>query len=83
MNYKLLGLIGLAIICFINNLLVNFDGLQKIVETTEVTTVMVDKGIEEKPINYIKMIYRYLVFYVYFYDAYDELTIFELITVGG
>lgn len=83
MSYKLLILIILAVICFINNLFVNFDVLQVIVEDTEVTTAIVDKGIEEKPSNYIKMLYRYFVYYLYFYDAYNQLTIFELITLGG
>ncbi len=83
MNYKLLIMIFLAVTCFINNLFVNFDVLQEMVEETEVATMLIDKGIEATPTKYPKMIFRYLIYYLYFYDFSCPLTIFELITIGG
>ncbi len=83
MNYKILIMVFLAIICFINNLMINFDVLQEITENVEVTALLIDKAADVKPLNYFKMLYRYLVYYVYFYDPCSQLTVFELITLGG
>lgn len=83
MNYKIFFLMSLAAICFINNLLINFDTLQEISEKGTITVVLIDKATDEKPINYFKNIYRYLVYYIFFYDPYEELSIFQLITIGG
>lgn len=83
MNYKILIILFLAIICFLNNLLINFDVLQEITENAEVSALLIDKSADIKPKKYFKMLYRYLVYYVYFYDPYSQLTIFELITLGG
>lgn len=83
MNYKILIILCLAVICFLNNLLINFDVLQEITENVEVATLLIDKAADVKPKKYLKMLYRYLVYYVYFYDPCSQLTVFELITLGG
>lgn len=83
MNTKLFILTFLAIICFINNLFTNFDVLQDMVEDTDLNVVLIDKGTSGKQSSYPKLIFRYLVYYVFFYDISTPLTIFELITVGG
>lgn len=72
MNNKIIIILALLIFSFINNTIISFDYLKDITSKTE--TVVFYSKIEprvetEKPIcKYIKTIYKYSVYFVFFFD---------------
>jgi len=74
-NYKVSILLLLAIFSFINNLFLHFDQLKHIhqEETVEVFYMKVEPDVEmDHPIgSYIKTIYDYTLYFIFFFNIHD------------
>ena len=81
-NYKVLIVTGLIIFSFINNILLGFENLRSINEETEVECFFVNVNPQislEKPFSsHLKVIYKYTIFYLFFYDISDPSSVIKI-----
>lgn len=79
MRIKIIILIMLALLSFINNILNRFDDLQFMIEDTCVETFLktVDPNIHSDE-SYVYLIIKYLVYFIFFFDIGDVKTIKNL-----
>jgi len=81
-NYKVLIVTGLIIFSFINNILLGFENLRSINEETEIECFFVNVNPQislEKPIvSHLKVIYKYTIFYLFFYDISDPSSVIKI-----
>lgn len=82
-NYKVLIVTILLLFSFFNNLLFGFENLKKINQhiDQECFLVNVNPQIEiDKPfIKQIKVIYKYVVFYLFFYNIEDPSSVISIL----
>lgn len=82
-NYKVLLIIVLVVVSFINNLLLGFDNLKKLNEDTDIECFLVDIdpniNIEKRYQKKLKTIYQYIIFYIFFYNINDPSSIIDII----
>lgn len=82
-NYKVLLIIVLVVVSFINNLLLGFDNLKNLNEDTDIECFLVDIdpniNIEKRYQKKLKTIYQYIIFYIFFYNINDPSSIIDII----
>ena len=66
MNNKIIIILALLVFSFINNTIIAFDYLKDI--TSEVEPVVFYHKIEKPVKKYIKTIYKYSVYFIFFFD---------------
>lgn len=83
LKYKVTILLVLLVFSFVNNLILGFENLKNITENAdeEVFFMMVDVQIEpERPImRYVKTIYKYLIFYVFYFNIDDLPSVIKIL----
>lgn len=83
LKYKVTILLVLLVFSFVNNLIIGFENLKNITENAdeEVFFMMVDVQIEpEKPTQrYIKTIYKYLIFYIFYFNIDDLPSVIKVL----
>jgi hypothetical protein len=83
LKYKVTILLVLLVFSFVNNLIIGFENLKNITENAdeEVFFMMVDVQIEpEKPAQrYIKTIYKYLIFYIFYFNIDDLPSVIKVL----
>ncbi len=81
-NIKALLVIVLLCISFVNNFLLSFDTLKEVNNDTTLECFLVDvnQNVEiEKPFwSYLKTIYQYVVYFIFFYNTEDLYSIIEI-----
>lgn len=83
MNYKVIIVLSLAFVSFVNNLVIHFDTLQEITEEVDVSVFYIDNGGEGETKSYLKTLAGYLIYFVFYYDVNDPLSVLALIGYGG
>lgn len=75
LKYKIVILLGLLVFSFVNNLIIGFENLKNITKDVdeEVFFMKVDYEIEptNKTKNYVKTLYKYFIFYVFYFNIDD------------
>ncbi len=72
MRTKIILIVFLAIFSFLNNLIISFDSLQEMTNQTDVEVFLqtIDPNINCNQ-GYIRLIIRYLIYFVFFFDIND------------
>lgn len=82
-NYKVLIVIILVCLSFINNLLLTFDNLKDLNKSSDLACLVsvVDPSIkvEEETINKVSLMYKYIIYFIFFYNINDPTSIKDII----
>ncbi len=82
-NYKILIVSILILFSFFNNLLFGFENLKAIHRTSDVECflVSIDSNIKvENPfLSQVKIVYKYLVFYLFFFDISNPSSVIQIL----
>lgn len=82
MKVKTIIVLFILIVSFLNNILINFNTLKKITNNIEkeVLLAKVDPRIKiDKPTSsYIKIIFKYVIYFIFFFDVSTPSTVIDL-----
>lgn len=83
MNIKITIVLLLGFISVLNNLIIYFDTVQEITEDVDKEAFFIENGSSNDFKGYVKMIWQYIVYFIYFYDFDKPISVLELIGYGG